>query len=110
MATQVSTRFVDDLDGSDASETIKFAYRGKSYEIDLNDMHAKACDESFAEWIDAARLIKSGGKVATVKRVPATADREQNQAVRDWARAQGLTVSDRGRISATVMTAFQAAH
>lgn len=111
MAQQVRTLFVDDLDGTEAAETIVFAYRGKSYEIDVNDTHAKAFDESLAEWIDAARQVKAIGKV--VRRAdsrPAVADREQNQAIREWANANGFTVSARGRIRASVVEAFQAAH
>jgi hypothetical protein len=37
-------------------------------------------------------------------------DREQTAAIRAWARQNGHQVSDRGRISKTVVDAFQAAH
>ena len=33
-------------------------------------------------------------------------DREQNQAIRDWARKRGMKVSDRGRIPAEVLEAY----
>ena len=41
MAQKVETRFIDDLDGSEASGTVEFGLEGRSYEIDLSDDNAK---------------------------------------------------------------------
>ena len=35
-----------------------------------------------------------------------SADREQSQAIREWARKRGLKVSDRGRIPGEVLDAY----
>ena len=55
MAQRTQIILTDDLDGSEASRTITFAFQGASYEIDLNDEHAASIEESFAEWISNAR-------------------------------------------------------
>ena len=119
MAQQVNVKLVDDVDGSDAAGTVSFAIDGRAYEIDLSDDNATRLRESLASFVAAAR--KSGGaSVAAGRRAPKMTassgrrpqplDREQTAAIRAWARQNGHQVSDRGRISKTVVDAFQAAH
>ena len=119
MAQQVNVKFVDDLDGSDAAGTVAFAIDGRAYEIDLSEDNAARLRDSLASFVAAAR--KSGGaSVAAGRRAPKMTassgrrpqplDREQTAAIRAWARQNGHEVSDRGRISKTVVDAFQAAH
>jgi Lsr2 len=109
MAKQVTVQLVDDLDGSTASETVEFGIDGASYSIDLSSKNAGKLREALKGYIPHAR--KAGGR----KRTPAirgvraprpAADREQNQAIRDWARKKGLKVSERGRIPAEVLEAY----
>ena len=119
MAQQVNVKFVDDLDGSDAEGTVSFAIDGRAYEIDLSEDNAARLRESLASFVAAAR--KSGGAsaaagrrapkmTASSGRRPQPLDREQTAAIRAWAGQNGHQVSDRGRISKTVVDAFQAAH
>jgi len=119
MAQQVNVKFVDDLDGSDAAATVSFGLDGKVYEIDLSDDNAAKLRDSLAVFVGAAR--RSGGSApagsrrtqkmtASAGRRPQPLDREQTAAIRAWARQNGHQVSDRGRISKTVFSAFQAAH
>jgi hypothetical protein len=119
MAQQVNVKFVDDLDGSDAAGTVSFAIDGRAYEIDLSEDNAARLRESLASFVAAGR--KSGGAsaaagrrapkmTASSGRRPQPLDREQTAAIRAWARQNGHQVSDRGRISKTVVDAFQAAH
>ena len=118
MAQQVNVKFVDDLDGSDAAGTVSFAIDGRAYEIDLSEDNAARLRDSLASFVAAAR--KSGGSAATGRRAQKMTassgrrsqplDREQTAAIRAWARQNGHQVSDRGRISKTVVDAFQAAH
>jgi len=119
MAQQVNVKFVDDLDGSDAAATVSFGLDGRVYEIDLSDDNAARLRDSLASFIAAAR--KSGGSTTTGSRReqkmtvssgprPQTLDREQTAAIRAWARQNGHQISNRGRISKTVVEAFQAAH
>ena len=118
MAQQVNVKFVDDLDGSVATGTVSFALDGRAYEIDLSEGNAARLRESLASFVAAAR--KSGGSAAAGRRAPKMTtssgrrpqplDREQTAAIRAWARQNGHQVSERGRISKTVVDAFQAAH
>ena len=119
MAQQVNVKFVDDLDGSDATGTVSFALDGRAYEIDLSEDNAARLRESLASFVAAAR--KSGGAsaaagrrtqkmTASSGRRPQPLDREQTAAIRAWARQNGHQVSDRGRIAKTVVEAFHAAH
>jgi hypothetical protein len=111
MAQKVTVTLVDDLDGSQAEETVEFGLDGATYEIDLSGDNAGRLRESLAEYVDHAR--RAGGRRRTGVRPAAgrpprtaSADREQNQAIRDWARKQGMKVSDRGRIPAEVLEAY----
>ena len=119
MAQQVNVKFVDDLDGSDAAGTVSFAIDGRAYEIDLSEDNAARLRNSLASFVAAARKSGSGGAGPTAgRRAPKMTansgtqplDREQTAAIRAWARQNGHQVSERGRISKTVVDAFQAAH
>lgn len=114
MAQKVTVTLVDDLDGGKAEETVEFALDGKSYQIDLSDENAKKLRESVATYVDSARRATHGRSPAPRRQQGgtqrATVDREQNQAIRDWARNQGMNVSDRGRIPSDVVDAFHTSH
>jgi hypothetical protein len=102
-------RLIDDLDGKDADETVEFAFEGKSYAIDLSAENAGKLREAFASYVAAARRItgRRGSAAATAPAVRRPSiDREQNQAIREWARKRDLKVSDRGRIPASVLEAY----
>lgn len=98
----------DDLDGSSDAQTVSFGYRGRTYEIDLGEKNLDRLDEALAEFIEHARPVKVSG--AKVTRVRAGGDREQTRAQREWARKNGFQVSDRGRVPAAVLEAYEAAH
>ena len=117
MAQKVETRFIDDLDGSEASGTVEFGLEGRSYEIDLSDDNAKKLREALAPFVDAGRKPggRSPGAAEAVLRAnrrlaekPRGSSREETAAIREWARANGHQVSDRGRISKSVMEAYRA--
>jgi hypothetical protein len=106
MAQIREVRLIDDLDGEAADETIEFGIDGKNYEIDLSKANAAKLRDALASYVAAAR--RSGGRRrggAGAARRPAI-DREQNQAIREWARKRGMKVSDRGRIPAEVLDAY----
>ena len=118
MAQKVNVVLVDDLDGSEAVETISFHLDGSSYEIDLNEANAASLRDTLAPWIGAARRAGRGPSGPGVRRSsrggsrPAASgsDRERVQAIREWARNNGHNVSERGRLSAEVLAAYEAAH
>lgn len=105
MAQQIKTLLIDDIDGSEASETVKFSYQGVDYEIDLSERHGKALDESFQEWIEHARRIggRRSSSKSSAKSGPDTA------AIRAWARENGYEVNDRGRVAAHIIDAYRKA-
>ena len=118
MAQIREIRLVDDLDGETADETVEFGIDGKNYEIDLSKENAGRLRGAFADYVSAAR--RSGGRrrassastssasggAGAAPKGRASIDREQNQAIRDWARKRGMKVSDRGRIPAEVLEAY----
>ena len=117
MARKVQVILSDDLDENlPADETVSFALDGTSYEIDLAEKNAKELRDVFSRYVSAARKVSSrGGRASGGGRSRATGgggrmDREQAGAIRDWARKNGHAVSDRGRIPASVVEAYEAAH
>ena len=113
MAQKVTVSLIDDLDGDKADETVEFGLDGKSYEIDLSTSNADKLRDTLASYVAAARRPggrrRSGGGAAAAATAAArrpSVDREQNQAIRDWARKRGMKVSDRGRIPADVLEAY----
>lgn len=110
MAQQFQVRYIDDLDGTDlgeTSQTISFAFDGKEYAIDLSDDNAEAFRQAVAPYIEAGHRV-TGSKPTTARKTAATS--RDTRAIRDWARANGYNVSDRGRIPANVMQAYAAAN
>ncbi|MDU0293701.1 Lsr2 family protein, partial [Saccharothrix longispora] len=97
-------------------QTVSFALDGISYEIDLRPENADKLRSALVDFVAAAR--KTGGRAkrtptaGAVLRRPASEGRnkEQTKAIRDWARGNGHELADRGRIPASVIDAFEAAH
>lgn len=105
MAQQVITSLIDDLDGSEAQETVAFAFDGATYEIDLSAANAAQLREAFGPFAAAAR------KVAATRKSPGRPgrDRAKNDAVRTWARIMGMKINDRGRIPEEIFNKWVAA-
>ncbi len=112
MTRKVQVQLLDDIDGGRADETVSFALDGASYEIDLSAKHAEKLRGSLAKFIAKSRRVGRGHLVSTRRPrgggTPARSSREQNQAVRDWAKSKGIDVSDRGRIAAGIVQRYQA--
>lgn len=117
MAQKVTVSLVDDMDGGQADETVDFALDGVSYQIDLSNDNATELREALGNFLSSARRAggrkKPGPKAGSSRGTgsgPTSADREQNQAIREWARKRGLKVSDRGRIPADIVDQYHKAH
>ena len=112
MAQRVEVVLIDDIDGGKAEETVTFALDGVSYEIDLSDENARKLREDLATWTGHAR--RAGTAKGSARRRSSgsagSAKRSDLGAVREWARANGHNVSDRGRISAEIQSAYDQAH
>lgn len=106
MARKTQVLLVDDIDGTDANNTVTFGLDGVSYEIDLNDDNAQQMREQLSEWASNARRV--GGRRNTGTRTagsPSDAGK-----IREWARANDHEVPDRGRISKEIREAYNSSH
>lgn len=139
MAQKVEVQLVDDVDGSEASQTVRFGLDGREYEIDLSDKNADELRASVAQFVNVAR--RTGGRSTTVRRSAQSAPKGKTlitppdpapaplvpaqpfapngrvvqvpasrEAVRAWARSHGYQVGDKGRIAREVMDAYNRAH
>jgi hypothetical protein len=105
MATKVLTTLQDDIDGSNATQTIQFALDGIEYEIDVSDRNANRLRNSLDEFITHGRKI--GGRRTPKK--TASAGQVDTKAVRAWAQSNGIEVNTRGRIAAEIVERYRAA-
>jgi hypothetical protein len=108
MAQKVHIVLEDDIDGSDATETVSFGLDGTSYEIDLNDKNAAALRDAFATYVGHARKVS--GPRRGRRSGSAASSGVSAKDIREWARSNGRKVPERGRIPADVREAYEAAH
>lgn len=114
MAQRVRIELTDDLLGDDtpAAETVTFGLDGVNYEIDLTTENASRLRDELAPWIAAGRRLagqrRQAGRSASARRSRGGAGSAND--IRVWARAQGMEVSDRGRVRDDVRAAYEAAH
>jgi hypothetical protein len=107
MAQKVTVVLEDDLTGGPAEQTVRFAFEGTDYEIDLSAKNAAAFGKQLAPYIEHAR---KAGRLSVSRSGRTASNRQRSGDVRTWAKEHGLAVSERGRIPATVMEQYQAAN
>ncbi|WP_201465522.1 histone-like nucleoid-structuring protein Lsr2 [Janibacter melonis] len=109
MAQRVQVILEDDIDGGPADETVTFGLDGATYEIDLNERNAAALRDAMAAYVGAGR--RSGGRRSTRRKSSDSGSSSSSgtSEIREWARANGYEVSERGRISAEVKAAYEKA-
>jgi hypothetical protein len=113
VAQKIQVLLLDDLDGSEASETVAFGLDGTEYEIDLSSKNAAKLRDTLAGYVGSARKagrvsVRAAGRPRSSRGTRAAMDREQAAAIRSWAKKQGLKVSDRGRIPANIVEQYNA--
>lgn len=111
MARKVITLLTDDLDGSEADRTIEFGIDGVTYTIDLSEKNVGKLRNALDVYIAAGSRVGRGSVEGRrpVRRgggSPTRTDRDQNKAIREWAVKNGYDVSERGRIPASVVEAY----
>lgn len=109
MAQKVHIVLEDDIDGSEATQTVTFALDGTSYEIDLNDKNAAGLRDALATYVGHGRKV-SGARRGRRSAGSASANGTSAKEIREWARSNGHKVPERGRIPAEVREAFEAAN
>jgi hypothetical protein len=117
VAQKVQVMLVDDVDGGEAAETVGFGLDGVNYEIDLSGDNAAQLRNALSTWVGHARRV--GGRSAPARKRASrsgsgsgagSGSGHDTAAIREWARQSGHKVSDRGRISAEVLAAYQEAN
>jgi hypothetical protein len=110
MARETIVRLIDDLDGTEATEELTFALRGVEYEIDLSAKNVAALEKALERYIGAGHRVGRRPASGRARRPGGTDEpKEDLAAIREWGKANGYRVSDRGRVSAEVKAAFYAA-
>lgn len=104
--TETIVTMTDDIDGSTAAETVTFGYEGSNYEIDLSKANVKAFERAMSLYVGHARKVRSTRKASTGR----GGSKHDLSVVREWAKANGYEVSDRGRVAAAVLDAYEAAN
>jgi hypothetical protein len=104
MATKITFALEDDLVGGLAEETLRFGIDGSEYEIDLNKKNAKAFRQQLAPFIEHAR---KAGRRQRRRPVRTSSSRERSGGIRAWAKDQGIKVSERGRIPASIIEQYE---
>jgi hypothetical protein len=109
VAQKIQTLFIDDLDGSAAEGTVRFGLDGTEYEIDLNAKHAQELRDALARYVGGARRVGGAARRPARGARRGSASGLNSTEVREWAKAQGIEVKDRGRVPAELVVKFKAA-
>src|SRR3954469_22734801 len=108
MAQRVRVVLSDDIEGSEGAETVSFSYNGVDYELDLSAKNVKKFHDNLQFYADHGRRV--GGRARrSSDGSKTTRVRSDNATIRAWAKANGVDVSARGRISSSVREQFEAA-
>ncbi len=117
MAKRTIIQMTDDLDGSEAAETIRFGIDGTSFEIDLSGANAAKLRAALKPYVEAAPKSGrrpdpawSGTNGYKPKRTSQERDnrKEKLAEIRRWAAENRIKVNDRGRVAESVVAAFRA--
>ena len=107
MAQRIQTLLIDDLDGGEAADTVRFGLDGTEYEIDLSATHSDELRNALEQYLAHAR--RTGGTARSAARVRRGRPAVDTAKVREWAKGQGIEVKDRGRVPANVVDQYQTA-
>lgn len=115
MAQRVQVELVDDLNGEEAQETVRFGIDGTDYEIDLTADNAEKLRSTLSEYVDKGRKAKTGrrgqgGQNSSSSPSTSGSKREETQKIRQWAKDNGHNPSSRGRITQAIVDAYNEAH
>ncbi len=108
MAQRIVKSLIDDIDGTPADETVGFGLDGITYEIDLSKKNAAGLRDALAKYVGAGRRERSRRSRLTPSKV--TPVGASSRTVREWAQANNVPVTNRGRIPASVLAQFNEAN
>ena len=107
MAQKIQTLFIDDIDGGAAEGTVRFAFDGTDYEIDLSSKHSDELRTALRKYVEHAR--KASGTTRRVPRGRRPGSAIDSTKVREWAKGNGYNIKDRGRVPAELVAKYQEA-
>ncbi|MCU1633238.1 MAG: Lsr2 family protein [Micrococcaceae bacterium] len=107
MAQKVKIILIDDIDGGEADETVRFGLDGVQYEIDLSESHASELRSALADYVGAARRGNQSKQQRSS--APSTSRNQEAAQIREWAKENGYNVSSRGRVNSEIVEAYRAA-
>ncbi len=116
MAQRIQVNLVDDLNGEEAQETVRFGIDGTDYEIDLTTENADELRSALSEYVEKGRKAKTGRRGQNGQggqgssSAPSKSKREETQKIRQWAQDNGHNPSSRGRITQAIVDAYNEAH
>jgi nucleoid-associated protein Lsr2 len=87
MAQKVTVVLEDDLTGGPAGQTIRFAFDGTDYEIDLNAKNAAKFAKQLAPYVEHARRA---GRAPSGRPGRTAANGQRPGEIRAWATEHGL--------------------
>ena len=108
MARRVQVQLLDDITGEEAAETVTFALDGVSYEIDLTADNAHQLRDQLSIYLDKGRKMR--GRSGSFQQRSQAVSRDETHRIREWAEKNGYSLSSRGRISNSIIEAYQAAN
>jgi hypothetical protein len=109
LAQRVQVQLVDDLNGEEAQETVRFGFEGTEYEIDLTEENAGKLRSFMSEYVEKGRKA-SGKRSQGSPKAPGQSKREDTQRIRQWAQDNGYNPSSRGRITKSIVDAYNEAN
>ncbi|MEC5200388.1 hypothetical protein RCH21_002634 [Arthrobacter sp. PL16] len=112
MAQRVQVQLVDDLNGEEAQETVRFGLDGTEYEIDLIADNASELRFTLSQYVDVARKASGGRRGQGGQRGTSTSrvKRDEVQKIRLWAQDNGRNPNSRGRVSQSIVDAYNQAN
>jgi hypothetical protein len=109
MAVRKILRLVDDLDGSDAAESVYFILNGTCYQVDLSEENFQRVRDHLKTYLQAAREVDYPVRTEEVPAARAIAGAEgapTSRDIRRWAREAGVVVCERGAIPKALIAAY----
>ena len=110
MAQKVQVMLLCDLDDNnvDAAETLQFSLGNAAYEVDVCAKHAQQIRDGLEPFVAQARKVSA--TTGARRRQRTVGSRQETASIRSWAKDQGIQVNERGRIPASVVREYEAAH
>lgn len=109
MAQKIQTIFIDDIDGGSADGTVLFELDGTQYEIDLSSTHSEALRKVLDTYILHGRKVPGATRRSTLRAGRRNTGTPETSKIREWAKAQGIGIKDRGRVPGDIVAKYRAA-